>query len=58
MDSKADKTMTEAIVYRMFEPNMDEYLDEEIEDIKITFERITKSWSRTVRFSLEFSCSV
>lgn len=33
----------------MFEPNMDEYLDEEIENIKQAFEVICRSWDNTVR---------
>ena len=34
----------------MFEPNMDEYLDEEVETIKQTFETIVRDWGRKVRF--------
>ena len=30
--------------YQMFESNMDEYLDEEVESIKLTFESIVKGW--------------
>lgn len=36
----------------MFEPNMDEYLDEEIESLKQAFEVICKEWARSVRASL------
>lgn len=32
----------------MFEPNMDEYLDEEIESAKQAFETICKEWERQV----------
>jgi len=35
----------------MFEPNMDEYLDEEIESLKQAFEVICKEWDRSVRTS-------
>lgn len=34
--------------YQMFEPNMDEYLDEEIESLKQTFDQICKSWDEQV----------
>ncbi|KAG9017515.1 F-box protein: endocytic membrane traffic, recycling ReCYcling 1 [Tulasnella sp. 427] len=36
----------EDIVFRMFEPNMDEYLDEEIESAKQAFQSICKDWER------------
>ncbi len=32
----------------MFESNMDEYLDEEIEYIKQSFEMICRTWEKTV----------
>lgn len=32
----------------MFEPNMDEYLDEEVEHVKIAFEAICNAWSAKV----------
>ena len=32
----------------MFEPNMDEYLDEEVETAKQTFETICKEWDHQV----------
>lgn len=32
----------------MFEPNMDEYLDEEIESVKQSFEVINRAWERKV----------
>lgn len=34
--------------YRMFEPNMDEYLDEEIEFVKQAFDSICRAWDRKV----------
>lgn len=34
--------------YRMFEVNMDEYLDEEVEYLKQIFDNICKSWDRQV----------
>ncbi|KAJ4002004.1 exocyst complex component Sec10-like protein [Lentinula boryana] len=40
------RTQAEDVVFRMFEPNMDEYLDEEIEAIKPAFEVICKGWDR------------
>ena len=41
----------------MFEPNMDEYLDEEIEYIKLCFDRICRAWEKTVRPLLTLSLS-
>ncbi|THV02232.1 hypothetical protein K435DRAFT_836576 [Dendrothele bispora CBS 962.96] len=38
------QTQAEDVVYRMFEVNMDEYLDEEIENVKRAFEAICKGW--------------
>jgi recyclin-1 len=32
----------------MFEPNMDEYLDEEVEAVKGTLEAICREWERKV----------
>ena len=34
--------------YRMFEPNMDEYLDEEIDSLKQSFEQSCKEWEKKV----------
>jgi recyclin-1 len=34
--------------YRMFEQNMDEYLDEEVADVKRAFDRICKTWDQQV----------
>ena len=36
--------------YRMFEPNMDEYLDEEIDSLKQTFEHTYRDWEKKVSF--------
>ncbi|KAJ2925297.1 hypothetical protein H1R20_g11764, partial [Candolleomyces eurysporus] len=43
-DSNIPKTRAEDIVYRMFEVNMDEYLDEEAEVVKMAFDSICKGW--------------
>ena len=45
--------MTEPILtpkhsYKMFEPNMDDYLDDEIEELKRAFQVICKDWERSV----------
>ncbi|KAG8961063.1 F-box protein: endocytic membrane traffic, recycling ReCYcling 1 [Tulasnella sp. 425] len=40
------RNQAEDVVFRMFEPNMDEYLDEEIESAKQAFETICKEWER------------
>lgn len=34
--------------YRMFEPNMDEYLDEEVETLKQALEMVNRGWERKV----------
>ncbi|KAG9309254.1 hypothetical protein JVU11DRAFT_10737 [Chiua virens] len=34
--------------YKMFEPNMDDYLDDEMEELKRAFELICKDWERSV----------
>ncbi|KAA1472355.1 hypothetical protein DENSPDRAFT_778201 [Dentipellis sp. KUC8613] len=46
-----DRIQAEDLVYRMFEPNMDEYLDEEVEAVKRTFEYISREWEKKVRAS-------
>ncbi|KAH9986298.1 exocyst complex component Sec10-domain-containing protein [Russula vinacea] len=38
-EEEVSKAQAEDVVYRMFEPNMDEYLDEEIDSLKHTFEQ-------------------
>lgn len=45
-DAFVTRNQAEDIVFRMFEPNMDEYLDEEIESAKQSFETICKEWER------------
>ncbi|EAU80452.2 f-box protein pof6 [Coprinopsis cinerea okayama7 len=45
-DSNIPRTRAEDVVYKMFEANMDEYLDEEVEAIKLSFERTLKNWDR------------
>ncbi|KAM5539791.1 hypothetical protein V8D89_006604 [Ganoderma adspersum] len=45
-DLKLPKTKAEDVVYRMFEPNMDEYLDEEVEYVKHSFEMTCRSWEK------------
>ncbi|KAF8507628.1 exocyst complex component Sec10-like protein [Gautieria morchelliformis] len=40
------KTQAEDVVYQMFEQNMDEYLDEEVESVKATLETICRGWER------------
>ncbi|KAG6873642.1 hypothetical protein C0995_013148 [Termitomyces sp. Mi166 len=39
-------TKAEDVVYQMFESNMDEYLDEEVESVKNVFNTICKAWDR------------
>lgn len=42
----------------MFEQNMDEYLDEEVESVKAAFETICRAWERKVRPSVLVQCKV
>jgi recyclin-1 len=43
------RVQAEDVVYRMFEPHMDEYLDEEIEHAKRRYETVCRDWERKVR---------
>lgn len=43
-DSNVSKARAEDVVYRMFEPNMDEYLDEEVDFVKHCFEVTCGGW--------------
>jgi recyclin-1 len=38
----------EEIIFRMFEPHMDEYLDEEVEAVRRHFDSICKGWEAQV----------
>ncbi|KAJ3874198.1 exocyst complex component Sec10-like protein [Lentinula edodes] len=44
--ASTSRTKAEDVVFRMFEPNMDEYLDEETDVVKPTFETICKGWDQ------------
>ncbi|KAF8513593.1 exocyst complex component Sec10-like protein [Hysterangium stoloniferum] len=44
--STVSKTQVEDVIYRMFEQNMDEYLDEEVETVKGVLEVICRGWER------------
>ncbi|KAF5323093.1 hypothetical protein D9611_009311 [Ephemerocybe angulata] len=46
-NSNIPKTQAEDVIYRMFEANMDEYLDEEVEVVKMLFDTICKGWDNT-----------
>ncbi|KZT40123.1 hypothetical protein SISSUDRAFT_983859 [Sistotremastrum suecicum HHB10207 ss-3] len=41
-------TQAEDVVYRMFETNMDEYLDEEIESLRLALDAICRDWEAKV----------
>ncbi|KAJ7263992.1 exocyst complex component Sec10-domain-containing protein [Mycena haematopus] len=41
-----ERTRAEDVVYKMFEINMDEYLDEEVESVKQAFEVTCKGWDK------------
>ncbi|KAF8208698.1 exocyst complex component Sec10-domain-containing protein [Mycena galopus ATCC 62051] len=45
-DSNVERTRAEDVVYKMFEINMDEYLDEEVESVKQAFEVTCKGWDK------------
>ncbi|KAH9889572.1 exocyst complex component Sec10-like protein [Cubamyces lactineus] len=45
-DPDFPKTKAEDVVYRMFEANMDEYLDEETEFVKQSFEMTCRTWEK------------
>ncbi|CAE6451898.1 unnamed protein product [Rhizoctonia solani] len=45
-DKVITQTQAEDIIFRMFEQHMDEYLDEETEIAKNTFDNICKTWER------------
>ncbi|KAJ7729685.1 exocyst complex component Sec10-domain-containing protein [Mycena maculata] len=45
-DSNVQRTRAEDVVYQMFEINMDEYLDEEVESVKQAFEVTCKGWDQ------------
>ncbi|KAJ7695956.1 f-box protein pof6 [Mycena rosella] len=45
-DANVERTRAEDVVYQMFEINMDEYLDEEVESVKQAFEVTCKGWDR------------
>ncbi|KDQ54036.1 hypothetical protein JAAARDRAFT_160970 [Jaapia argillacea MUCL 33604] len=47
-DSLLTQTQAEDVIYRMFEANMDEYLDEEVESVKQQFELICRTWSQQI----------
>ncbi len=42
----------------MFETNMDEYLDEEVESVKIAFDVICKGWDQEVSLSTQLSALI
>ncbi|EGN91831.1 hypothetical protein SERLA73DRAFT_127958 [Serpula lacrymans var. lacrymans S7.3] len=47
-DSNVSRSQAEDVVYRMYEVNMDEYLDEEVESLKQIFEVICRRWENTI----------
>lgn len=43
--------------FRMFEPNMDEYLDEEVEWVKQCFEMTSRGWDKqAIHHSISLDC--
>ncbi|KAF9530496.1 f-box protein pof6 [Crepidotus variabilis] len=47
-DSDISKPNAEDVIYQMFEQNMDEYLDEEVESVKRSFDQICQTWDKDV----------
>ncbi|RDB30695.1 Recyclin-1 [Hypsizygus marmoreus] len=45
-DAGVQRHRAEDVVYQMFESNMDEYLDEEVESVKHAFDAICQAWDR------------
>ncbi|PPQ73408.1 hypothetical protein CVT24_008502 [Panaeolus cyanescens] len=45
-DADVKRQQAEDVIYQMFETNMDEYLDEEVESVKHAFDGICKGWDR------------
>ncbi|KAF4612782.1 hypothetical protein D9613_011761 [Agrocybe pediades] len=45
-DSLVDRNKAEDVVYQMFEANMDEYLDEEVESVKRALDTICSGWNQ------------
>ncbi|EIW74027.1 hypothetical protein CONPUDRAFT_140635 [Coniophora puteana RWD-64-598 SS2] len=48
-DIGIERTRAEDVVYRMFESNMDEYLDEEVESLKQAFTIICRAWDNKAK---------
>lgn len=46
-DAKIPQTKAEDVIYKMFEINMDDYLEEEVEFVKLRFQGITKAWNKS-----------
>ncbi|KAH7929274.1 hypothetical protein BV22DRAFT_1144106 [Leucogyrophana mollusca] len=46
-EKQRQREKAEDVVYRMFEPNMDDYLDEEVESLKHALDAICKDWERS-----------
>ena len=47
-EGQVSRRDAEEIVFRMFEPHMDEYLDEEVEAVKRNFDSVCKGWEAQV----------
>ncbi|KAG6335713.1 hypothetical protein ID866_3371 [Astraeus odoratus] len=42
------REQAEDVIFKMFEPHMDDYLDDEVEELKRAFEIICKAWERSL----------
>ena len=47
-EGQVSRRDAEEIIFRMFEPHMDEYLDEEVEAVKRNFDAVCKGWEAQV----------
>ncbi|KZP28233.1 hypothetical protein FIBSPDRAFT_947817 [Athelia psychrophila] len=56
-EGQVGRERAEDVVYRMFEVNMDEYLDEEVESLKAAFDGIVKAWSKSTTPHTRFLAS-
>ncbi|TCD69786.1 F-box protein: endocytic membrane traffic, recycling ReCYcling 1 [Steccherinum ochraceum] len=47
-EAEVSRTRAEDVIFKMFESNMDEYLDEEVEVLKQAFEVTCRTWEKTL----------
>ncbi|KAL4253675.1 Exocyst complex component Sec10-like protein [Abortiporus biennis] len=57
-EATLSRTRAEDVVYKMFESNMDEYLDDEVEFVKSGFDKICRSWDKQLSHTTSVSTPV